>query len=425
MVFMPQCLRNKNCPARLTSEGIKCVECGQCVISTVKKKAEGLGYKFFIVPGGSFIRRIAREHRPKAIVGVACRPEVKEGLDIHAFTASLVFGIDEKDVTSEMRNMAKTVNFGIIYGMSPYGLSQSLKIDVDKAKDFIDAYFERYPDVKQYLEGLIEEAREKAGEVAGQSLKEQGYSTGLWQEQKLVAIKAPVFSMSKLIGVDTYLGPEMKSTGEVMGISGDFGEAFAKAQLGAGEKVPKSGTVFISVKNKDKKAIAVECPQKHLKKVVNVNLSYRNQPREKKKIYVKIKDYTQEKVSVIFHAGCRTASDKSLWKVAFPISGGLKDSGKKYDPEEYAHIQAFYSNPDKVWLMLKDMFTVVMTAKPNPAHLGLAELERMGLLSLVITQNVDGRAPTSHINVSRIGTTSNFNVAWGVTDDEGGSGSNT
>ncbi|MDP2912764.1 MAG: DNA polymerase I [Candidatus Omnitrophota bacterium] len=85
----------------------------------------------------------------------------KEGLDIHAFTASLVFGIEEKEVTAQMRNMAKTVNFGIIYGMSPYGLSQSLGIEVDKAKDFIDAYFERYPDVKQYLEGLIEEAREK------------------------------------------------------------------------------------------------------------------------------------------------------------------------------------------------------------------------------------------------------------------------
>ncbi len=85
----------------------------------------------------------------------------KDGRDIHAFTASLVFGVEEADVTGDMRNMAKTVNFGIIYGMSPYGLSQSLGIDVDKAKDFIDSYFERYPDVKQYLESLIEEAREK------------------------------------------------------------------------------------------------------------------------------------------------------------------------------------------------------------------------------------------------------------------------
>ncbi|MBN1527210.1 MAG: DNA polymerase I [Candidatus Omnitrophica bacterium] len=83
----------------------------------------------------------------------------KDGLDIHAFTASLVFNVKEKDVTAEMRNMAKTVNFGILYGMSPYGLSQNLGIEVDKAKEFIDAYFERYPGVRGYIEGLVEEAR--------------------------------------------------------------------------------------------------------------------------------------------------------------------------------------------------------------------------------------------------------------------------
>ena len=85
----------------------------------------------------------------------------KEGLDIHTFTASLVMGIKEKDVSEEMRSMAKTVNFGIIYGMSPYGLSQGLGIEVDKAKEFIDSYFERYPDVKRYLDSLIAEARHK------------------------------------------------------------------------------------------------------------------------------------------------------------------------------------------------------------------------------------------------------------------------
>ncbi|MCX5668313.1 MAG: DNA polymerase I [Candidatus Omnitrophica bacterium] len=84
----------------------------------------------------------------------------KEGSDIHAYTASLVFAVKESDVTPDMRGMAKTVNFGILYGMSPYGLSQSLKIDVNKAKEFIDSYFERYPEVKFYLEGLIEEARQ-------------------------------------------------------------------------------------------------------------------------------------------------------------------------------------------------------------------------------------------------------------------------
>lgn len=62
----------------------------------------------------------------------------------------------------------------------------------------------------------------------------------------------------------------------------------------------------------------------------------------------------------------------------------------KYDPEEYAHISAFRSNPEKVWRMLKEMTELVLGAEPNPAHIALAELERMGLLSAVITQNVDG-----------------------------------
>ena len=68
----------------------------------------------------------------------------------------------------------------------------------------------------------------------------------------LVAVKAPVFSMVKLTDVDTALGPEMKSTGEVMGVGMTFGEAFVKSQLGAGVKLPESGKVFLSVKASDK-----------------------------------------------------------------------------------------------------------------------------------------------------------------------------
>jgi NAD-dependent deacetylase len=71
----------------------------------------------------------------------------------------------------------------------------------------------------------------------------------------------------------------------------------------------------------------------------------------------------------------------------FRSAGGL---WSKYDPEEYAHISAFQSNPAKVWQMIKDMMDLVLGAEPNPAHIALAELEQMGLLSSVITQNVDG-----------------------------------
>jgi carbamoyl-phosphate synthase large subunit len=69
-------------------------------------------------------------------------------------------------------------------------------------------------------------------------------------------VKSPVFPWNKFPGVDTVLGPEMKSTGEVMGVADNFGEAFAKAQLAAGQKLPVEGMVFISVTDHDKPHVA-------------------------------------------------------------------------------------------------------------------------------------------------------------------------
>jgi carbamoyl-phosphate synthase large subunit len=69
-------------------------------------------------------------------------------------------------------------------------------------------------------------------------------------------VKSPVFPWNKFPGVDTVLGPEMKSTGEVMGVADNFGEAFAKAQLAAGQKLPTKGTVFLSVTDNDKRHVA-------------------------------------------------------------------------------------------------------------------------------------------------------------------------
>jgi len=95
--------------------------------------------------------------------------------------------------------------------------------------------------------------------MAGKTLKELGISTEI--EPKHIAVKESVFPFVKFPGVDTILGPEMKSTGEVMGIDCDFARAFAKAQLGAGVRLPLSGTVFMSVRDSDKKHI-VTCAQK-------------------------------------------------------------------------------------------------------------------------------------------------------------------
>ena len=88
--------------------------------------------------------------------------------------------------------------------------------------------------------------------MAGMSLKEQGYRGGLWKKSKLVGIKAPVFSMSKLTGVDNYLGPEMKSTGEVMGIDFDFPGALTKALLASGLMLASHGSVLLSIADRDK-----------------------------------------------------------------------------------------------------------------------------------------------------------------------------
>ena len=80
--------------------------------------------------------------------------------DIHAATAAKVFGVPQNKVTREMRSSAKAVNFGIIYGISEFGLAKNLKISPFKAKGYIDAYFAEYPEVKEYMNKNVAFARE-------------------------------------------------------------------------------------------------------------------------------------------------------------------------------------------------------------------------------------------------------------------------
>ncbi len=82
------------------------------------------------------------------------------GNDIHAATASKIFGVDLKDVTREMRSRAKTANFGIIYGISSYGLSERLTISRKDAKELIDGYFTSYPGIRIYMDESIKKARD-------------------------------------------------------------------------------------------------------------------------------------------------------------------------------------------------------------------------------------------------------------------------
>jgi DNA polymerase-1 len=79
--------------------------------------------------------------------------------DIHAATASQLFGVEKSQVTKDMRRFAKTVNFGVIYGMSDYGLEQATELSRQEAGKFIKAYFEKYPGVRKYLDDTKEQAR--------------------------------------------------------------------------------------------------------------------------------------------------------------------------------------------------------------------------------------------------------------------------
>jgi DNA polymerase I len=83
------------------------------------------------------------------------------GVDIHSATAAKVYKVPVEDVDREMRSKAKAVNFGIIYGISAFGLSQNIGVSRTEAKEIIDNYFEQFPKVKEYMDWSIEQAREK------------------------------------------------------------------------------------------------------------------------------------------------------------------------------------------------------------------------------------------------------------------------
>jgi DNA polymerase-1 len=101
------------------------------------------------------LRLMAHLSRDKSMIA-----DFLSGNDIHAATASKIFGVDIKDVTREMRSSAKTANFGIIYGISSFGLSERLTIGRKEAKELIDGYFNSYPGVKIYMDESIRKARD-------------------------------------------------------------------------------------------------------------------------------------------------------------------------------------------------------------------------------------------------------------------------
>jgi hypothetical protein len=92
-VFLPQCLRSAQCPANLTPEGLKCRNCGRCLVGENTAWLERRGYRVFIVPGSTFIKRMAKKYRPRAIIGVGCLMEVKDGIDMSDRIGIVALGV--------------------------------------------------------------------------------------------------------------------------------------------------------------------------------------------------------------------------------------------------------------------------------------------------------------------------------------------
>ncbi len=115
--------------------------------------------------------------------------------DVHTRTAALIFGLSEEDVTPELRRRAKVVNFGIMYGMSPYGLAKQLEISPQEASRFIDDYFQQYPRVKEYVENTI------------RVVEERGYVTTLLNRRRYLpefsSDQASVVAFAKRTAINT------------------------------------------------------------------------------------------------------------------------------------------------------------------------------------------------------------------------------
>ncbi|MDE7243073.1 MAG: DNA polymerase I [Oscillospiraceae bacterium] len=167
------------------------------------------------------------------------------GEDFHTVTASQVFGVPVENVTGEMRRAAKAVNFGIVYGISAFSLSQDLGVTTTDAKAYMDAYFERFPGVKQYMEDVVERARKN------------GYVETLFRRRRaLPEIKASKFA-TRSFGERVALN---------MPIQGTAADIIKLAMVKVFDRLKKEGLAAKLIMQVHDELI-VECPEEETERV--------------------------------------------------------------------------------------------------------------------------------------------------------------
>ncbi|MGC9017060.1 MAG: DNA polymerase I [Caldimicrobium sp.] len=168
--------------------------------------------------------------------------------DIHTHTACEVFGVPPDKVTSEMRRVAKVINFGIAYGMSPYGLSKELRIDPSSAEAYIKKYFSRYPKVKEYIEKTIEFA------------KAQGYVQTLSGRKRFIP---ELFSQTKSI---RELGYRIAVNTPIQGSAADLMKAAMVALFSFLERENLKSSILLQVHDE----LLLEVPENELEQVISL-----------------------------------------------------------------------------------------------------------------------------------------------------------
>ncbi len=118
----------------------------------------------------------------------------KADKDIHAHTAALVFGVNDEDVTPEMRRQAKAVNFGIIYGMTEFRLAKDIGMSLDEARDFIARYYATYPEIRTYMEGIVKECEEQG--YVSTVLNRKRFIPTIHDKNRMVREQAKRFAMN-------------------------------------------------------------------------------------------------------------------------------------------------------------------------------------------------------------------------------------
>jgi carbamoyl-phosphate synthase large subunit len=162
-----------------------------------------------------------------------------------------------QNITDDMYNKILDVSYKLCKGLKVQGIVNVQYIIKDNELYVIEVNPRASRTVPYLSKVTSVPICEIATRVAlGEKLKDLPYGTGIWRDMPYTAVKVPVFSFEKLTDVDTMLGAEMKSTGEVLGLGKNLQEALYKGLLAAGYRLRKSGGVFVSVRNQDKSEIA-------------------------------------------------------------------------------------------------------------------------------------------------------------------------